>query len=383
MVYAASFGGLTSFYLMLGITPLYAIEQGSSAFSAAITTTVFMLATVGAELATSAAIRRFGMQATLAIGIVLLALPSFILLASGELWVILAVSALRGTGFALVIIAGAAMIAALTDETRHGSGIAIYGVVVGIPSILALPFGVWLVDRVGFEVLFIAAGSVALLGVGTVLVPMQLPRPDEVHGMLQTLRRPAILRLSIAFLCSTFAAGVLITWLPITAGGAFGPWLAAIGLFAFGAAATGSRWVAGRIGDRYDPRRIVIPSLAVAATGLLAMAALPQLLVVGAFVFGFGLGGLQNSSLQLMFRGAGVSGYGSASAIWNIAYDLGLALGAFVFGLLAGSSSAPLFVSAGVVLAAIALMAVSKPALPKPALSTRAGSSGSSQVTPG
>ena len=373
VVYAASFGGLTSFYLMLGITPLFAIEQGYSAFSAAVTTTVFMLATVGAELATSTAIRRFGMQATLAIGVVLLSIPSFVLLASGQLWVILAVSALRGVGFALVIIAGAAMVAALTDEAKHGTGIALYGIVVGIPSILALPFGVWLVDRIGYDTLFIVAGSVALLGVGTVLVPMHLPQPDEVHGMLRTLRRPTILRLCIAFLCSTFAAGVLITWLPITAGETFNPGIAAIGLFAFGASATGARWVAGRIGDRHDPRRILIPSLAIAAVGLVMIAALPALVVVGAFVFGFGLGGLQNSSLQLMFRGAGASGYGSASAIWNIAYDLGLAIGAFGFGALSASYSLPLLVSAAVVAAAIALSAVWR----------RSGSSDSSHVTAG
>lgn len=129
----ASFGALTSFYLTLGITPLFALHQGYDAFTAAITTTVFMLATVAAELATSLVMRSLGQQATLAIGLTMLALPAFVLLASGSLAAILLVSALRGIGFALVVIAGAAMVAALTDEARHGRGIALYGVVVGGP----------------------------------------------------------------------------------------------------------------------------------------------------------------------------------------------------------------------------------------------------------
>jgi len=373
LVYVASFGALTSFYLMLGITPLYAISSGSAEFGAAITTTVFMLATVGAELTTTTVMRRIGQQATLALGIVLLGLPVFALLLSSALPVILLVSGVRGIGFAFVIIAGAAMVAALTDESRHGRGIALYGVIVGVPSIIALPFGVWLVDQVGFIPLFLFSGAVALLGIAVLLVRIDLPRPDEVHGLLRTLRQPAVLRLCIIFFCSTLAAGVLITWTPIAGGLAHGSFAAAAALFAFGLSSTAARWVAGRLGDRRDPNVLLVPGLAIAAAGLLVIGLVPDLMVLGALVFGLGLGVLQNATLQLMFKTAGPNGYGSASAIWNVAYDLGLALGAFGFGALSFSYSLPLLVTAAVVLAAIALSAIWR----------RSGSSDSSQVTAG
>ena len=265
------------------------------------------------------------------------------------------------------------MVAALTDESHHGRGIALYGVVVGIPSVLALPFGVWLVEHIGFTPLFLFSGAAALLGIITLLIRIDIPRPDEVHGLLRTLRRPAVLRLAIVFFCSTLAAGVVITWTPITGSATHGSFPAAAALFAYGLAATGARWLAGRFGDSRDPNALLVPSVVVGAAGLFVMALFSDWMIVGALVFGIGLGFLQNATLQLMFKSAGPSGYGSASAIWNVAYDIGLAIGAFGFGALSASYSLPLLVAAVLVLASIAVIALWR----------RSGSSESSQVTAG
>lgn len=370
LVYIASFGSLASFNLMLGITPLYALDAGESDLNAALTSTVFMLATVAGELGTNTVMRRIGQQRTLALGIALMCLPVFVLLASNALPVILGVSVVRGVGFALVLIAGASMVGALSDSTRHGRSLAIYGVVVGIPAIVALPFGVWLVDQVGFVPLFIGAGLVAVLAVPVLLARLELPAPDELHGLLRTLRHPGVLRYAVIFASATFAYGVLITWAPIVGGAVHDSGSAALALFAFGASSTAARWVAGQIGDRRSPTILLAPALVIAASGLMVTALVPSLMILGALVFGVGLGFLQNSTLQLMFAVAGPSGYGSASAIWNIAYDVGLAAGALAFGLMASSYWLSLVVCAAVVIAAIALV-------------RRSGSSASSQVTAG
>ena len=370
LIYLASFGALASFNLMLGITPLYALDAGASDLSAALTSTVFMLATVAGELVTNSVMRRIGQQRTLALGIALMCLPVFVLLVSGDLAVILAVSAIRGIGFAFLLIAGASMVAALSDESRQGRSLAIYGVIVGIPAIVALPFGVWLVDQVGFVPLFVGSGLVALLAVPVLLIHIALPAPEELHGLLRTLRQPGVLRYAIIFMASTIAAGVLITWAPIVGGAVHGSLDAALALFAFGASSTAARWVAGQIGDRRYATVQLGPGLAIAAAGLLITGLVPSLMILGALVFGLGLGLLQNATMQLMFAVAGPGGYGSASAIWNIAYDVGLAVGAFAFGLMAGSYWLSLVVSAAVVIAAIAV-------------AVRSGSSASSQVTAG
>jgi predicted MFS family arabinose efflux permease len=373
MLYTASFGALVSFSIMLGITPLFVLDSGYSAFSAAMSTAIFMGATVAAELVTGRIMHRIGPKHTLAIGLVGLGVPVFALLASTELWVILLVSAVRGAGFALIMIAAATILAALVDESKHGRGIGVYGIVVGIPSIVALPFGVWFVGQVGFAPLFILSGAVAALGLLVALARMPLPVPEEIHGLLRTLRQPGVLRLALVFGAVTFATGVLITYLPIAAETSLGAGVAALALLAQALTSTIARLFAGAFGDRRDAGVLVIPALVVGVIGMLVIALAPGLVVLGAAIFGCAFGVLQNGSLQLMFRSSGPSGYGSVSAIWNLAYDIGLGLGAVGFGLLAATYELPLLVSAAVILMAMTFMAIS----------IRRGSVESIQVTPG
>ncbi len=369
LVYIASFAGLATFNLMLGVTPIFTVANGHGDFGGAMSTAVFMLSTVAFDLLITRVMTAIGGQRTLALGVVLLGVPAIAFLFNGSLAVILAVSVLRGAGLALVVVAGAAMVAALATEGKRGEGIGLYGVVIGVSAIIALPFGVALVEHLGFTPIFLFAGISGLLGLLVAIVPLPVTPVDEVHGMLRALRLPGILRLSIMFAAATLASGLLITYLPIAAGNGFTSATAALALLAIQLTSTVSRLVAGRIADRRDPHALLLPGLGITVAGLLVVLLAPSIVVVGAALFGVGFGVLQNTSLHLMFETAGPSGYGAASAIWNVAYDAGLFLGALAFGLLGADYA--LGVSAALV--AIASIAVIR----------RSGSSASSQHTPG
>jgi predicted MFS family arabinose efflux permease len=74
---------------------------------------------------------------------------------------------------------------------------------------------------------------------------------------------------------------------------------------------------------------------------LLAATGVPAAVVGGAACFGAGFGILQNATLAMMYA-RGADGDGSAvSAIWNAAYDAGMAAGAAVIGLLAAHTGCP------------------------------------------
>jgi predicted MFS family arabinose efflux permease len=49
----------------------------------------------------------------------------------------------------------------------------------------------------------------------------------------------------------------------------------------------------------------------------------------------------QNASMTLMLNRVGPSGYGTVSAIWNLAFDAGIGAGAFGFGVLAAQTGYP------------------------------------------
>jgi predicted MFS family arabinose efflux permease len=168
---------------------------------------------------------------------------------------ILAVSLVRGLGFAICVVVGGALVAALVPPERRGEGLGLFGIVVGVPG-----------------------------------------------GVLAGLRAPALHRPALAFSATAMASGVVVTFLPLAL-----------------------------------PR---------GSGGLAAMA-----------LFGAGFGVTQNASMTLMLSRVAPSTYGTVSAIWNLAYDAGIGVGAFGFGVVAARTGYPpaFAVTAALMLAALVL----------------------------
>jgi predicted MFS family arabinose efflux permease len=357
LLFAATFGALTSFYLLLSVVPLYATAVGAGGIGAGMTTAALMFSTVAAELGTPRLLLRYGYRAAFTAGLVLLGLPALALTSSASMVTILVVCAVRGLGFAITVVVGGALVAALVPDERRGEGLGLYGVVVGVPSIAALPLGVWLVEQIGYPPVFVAGAVSALAGLAVVAgLPGRQPRSGRPVGILAGLRTPALVRPAIVFSTTAMAAGAVVTFVPLAVTGASGA-LAAVALFVQAAAATVTRWWAGRRGDRHGPAGLLVPGGLAAAGGMLMLVLItsPTAVLLGMALFGAGFGVAQNASLALMFERAPASGYGTVSAVWNLAYDAGLGLGAAGFGVLAAGTGYP---AAFVVTAALVLTAV-------------------------
>jgi MFS family permease len=156
---------------------------------------------------------------------------------------------------------------------------------------------------------------------------------------------------------TTIAGGIIVTFLPLAVVRGSGS-LAALALLALQAAATLARYVAGRYSDRHGSGGLLVPGLLAAAAGALALvfASTPAAALGGAVLFGIGFGVIQNATLALMYARVPASGYGTVSALWNLAYDAGWGLGAAGFGVIAVHTGYPagFAVTAALVLAALA-----------------------------
>ena len=73
----------------------------------------------------------------------------------------------------------------------------------------------------------------------------------------------------------------------------------------------------------------------------LVMVPAPVPMLAAAVLFGWGFGVLQNASLTLMFNRADADRYGEVSAVWNIAFDAAMGLGAAGFGVVANAAGYP------------------------------------------
>jgi MFS family permease len=350
LVFLAEFFALTSFYLLLSVTPLYAARAGAGTSGAGLVTGALLAGTVAAELAASKLMNRFAYRTLVGAGLVLMGIPALALLAGGPLVVIAAISVVRGFGFGLATVLLGALTAMLLPPQRRGEGLGLYGVVASLPGVLALPSGVWLAGHVGYAVVVVLTAATAL---GPLVAFRWLPgtanpraasaRPDAdlPLGLLAGLRQPGELRLALVFAATTVAAGVVTSFLPLATGSAGN--VAAIGLFAQALTATIVRWGEGRYGDRHGHARLLVPGLMIASIGMIAMIwlASPAVVIAGMSLFGAGFGIIQNATVALMMDRMPASGLGTASALWNLAYDAGFGAGPVAFGLFVGHTGYP------------------------------------------
>jgi predicted MFS family arabinose efflux permease len=348
---------MTGFFLLLPVVPLYATSAGAGQIGAGVTTAALLLSTICAELATPRLVPRFGDRLVFGAGLVLMGAPALALVVSAHLAVIVAVSVVRGLGFGIVVVLGNALVATMVPASRRGEGLGVFGIVIGVPGVLALPSGVFLVGEVGYPPVLVAGGVAALAGLVTVSgMPGPVPAATGPVGMLAALRDPGLLRPSLMFGAAAMAAGVIVTFLPLAVTGASAG-LAALGLLLQTGTATVTRWWAGRYGDRHDPARLVVPGVLACAAGVFALVLItsPVAVLAGMVLFGAGFGVSQNASLVVMFNRVPSARYGTVSALWNLAFDAGMGLGAVGFGVLVARTGYPV---AFAVLAAVVLVAL-------------------------
>ncbi|MGW1756296.1 MFS transporter [Streptomyces mirabilis] len=346
-------GASASFFLLLSVVPRYATASG-----AGLATGALMLSTVLGELAAPRLVARYGHRAALIAGLTLLGAPALVLTVSDGMAWIVTVCLVRGLGFALTLVAGGALTASLIPAERRGEGLALVGVVSGVPSLIALPLGVWLAAHAGYGPVAVAAGVAALAAIVAVPgLPEREPTSGKPVGVLAGLRTGGLMRPGVVFATTALAAGIVVTFLPLAVPAAYGT-VVAVALFVQPAASTAARLAAGRYGDRHGSARLVVPGLVLSAGGLsiTAVTGSPVAVLVGVAVFGTGFGIAQNATLTLMYARVPASGYGTVTALWNVAYDGGMGVGAAGFGVLAGVTGYPSAFAVTAVLMLVALI---------------------------
>ncbi|MFI2366533.1 MFS transporter [Promicromonospora sp. NPDC019610] len=365
--------GFAGYALLLPTAPLWATHGGADEGGAGLVNAVLMLATVTFQTTVPWALRRLGWRTTLMVGVLLLGLPSLAFLLTDQLGWILAASAVRGAGFAVVTVCGATAIAELVDVSRRGRAIGVYGLAVAAPQVFLTPSAAWVAESVDFRVVFVLGALPALAVPFAVALGRRLDLLVAGHAegaashvpdgaapgrarMLLALALPSLVLLAV-----TTPGGALLTFAPQLGYGAL---VAMAGLLGLTVAAALSRWLVGGLADRYGPRRFVPPLLALcaAALGLCAWSLTGSGpgaagLVVGMTVVGVSYGSLQNLTLVSAFAAVPDRERSVASAVWNIGFDTGTGIGSLVVGFIAaGTSFAVGLLTTAVVCAVVAVV---------------------------
>lgn len=331
-----TFLALTNYAALLSVVPMWASHGGAGSVAVGGTTGVMMAATVATQMGMPWLFRILHLRQMMVIGAVLLGGPTPLYLLSSDITLIMVITVVRGIGFALVVVAGATLAADLAGSGKLSSSVSLYGVAAGLPHLGALAGGVWAVQTWGFGVVFWISGIACLASAA-----LACALPNGRRGVFRMGSMTDVWRIAVPitlFLLTAAAFGAATTFLPLSGPSAGA---AALALLMTSIALVVARLSAGYLGDRYGVGRLLGVWVLVCAIGLALMAwALPDnpaLLVIGAFLLGAGFGGCQNDSLVSTVQQLGRERSGTASTIWNIAFDGGVGIGAVALGWVIGS----------------------------------------------
>ena len=376
--------GFSGFFVTMSALPAWIASGGTDASLAGLVTTTLLVATVATQTMVPRLVQRSGMTITLGLGMIFLGAPSLLLLIDGGYWWILVICALRGFGFGILTVIGSLLTARIVPPRRRGEAVGIYGLSIAVPNLIAVAGGVALVSAGHFTVVALI-GAAPLLGLVVVpglaraadavevasaadvieaagatepssgaLKPAGAtdPAPPAMEPSREAARatrraaRLAALGPSLVLLVVTLVSGGFMTYLPIERPDGS---LATIALLVWGVMGALFRWRVGLVADRVGLKQLLpaasmlgVVGILIVAGGLIWGGALTTAVVlVGAAVLGAGYGATQNLTLVAAFASARQQEPATVSAIWNVGFDAGTAIGSALVGALIVGMSIP------------------------------------------
>jgi MFS family permease len=334
------YGGI--FFSLLGIgaslatVPFFVLRRlhgGNVAAGAAVA--ALSVAVVVARPTAGRLADRHGYKVVMLCGTVICVLAGLGYYTANSLGVLLAIRLLHGAGEGTVYTAGAAWLVSLCPANRRGRVVGLYGICMWLGITLGTVAGTVAMRVWGFPAVWGFCAVAALAGFASVAGKQAPPRPQTGGGGGSLLPRAAVMPgLSVSLAALGYAALAAFVSLHMLARGVSN----GIAAFdAFGFTYIGVRLFIGNVPDRLGPRLVAFWSAIVEAAGLVIVALATSLVtvVIGGLVIGAGLSLLFPSLALLVINRAPDAQRGAALGAFTSFWDVGIAVGAPVSGLIA------------------------------------------------
>lgn len=333
----ASFFFFASFQLLMVPLPLYIAQIGGEAAAVGLVMATFALAAVLVRPLMGRLVDTLGRRPLLLLGIGLFILSPLLFIFATSIPLLMAARALQGVGLAAFTIASTTWIADLVPASRRGEAMSNFASA-SVLSLAILPVvGSSLLRITSFPVIFALASGLALVSmVGASAKERHVKAASSGQGHFwTTVRQRGVWLPSLLVLTLGVAYGAIISFIALFArerglpdGGLF--------FLLYAVAAIIGRGPLGRLSDRLGHERVIAPLslLAAGAIGLLAAAhTLPWFLIAGIF-YGLTFGTAWPLLNALVVNHASLEGRGAAVGVISTGFDLGIAGGSFLGGLL-------------------------------------------------
>ncbi|MEK0317671.1 MFS transporter [Cohnella sp. 56] len=340
--------------MLLSSLPMYVKgELAGGDLTVSLVTATFALAAIASRFATAALMPKLGRTALLYAGLAAAVLTTFLCANADAIGSLVALRMLYGAGFGMASTIIPTLVSRIIPQDRIGEGIGYFGLSTSLAMSLGPMIGMNVMHEAGFAALTSSSAAAALLSAAVLLLSgaarsgkpaPSRPGPAAVaaraagtaaagasQGTVKPLLLPALLNMLLSITYSGLLSFIALFGESVEIG--------QVGLFFLFNAITVIlvRPIAGRIFDRRGHAAVLIPAAACVLASMLVLAgatALPQL-VVSALLYGLGFGAIQPTLQAWMLRSTPRERHGFANSMYYNSTDLGVALGAVLFGAIA------------------------------------------------
>lgn len=248
----------------------------------------------------------------------------------------------QGIFFSIITTAVSSLAADIVPKSRKGAGLGYFAMSTNLAVVIGPFVGLLLIQYSSFDVLFIVMSICVLVG-GFLAASIHtdgLPKPSNPGKLTFTfsdlLERQALPIAVIASLVA-FAYASVLSFLSVYAQQKELIEVASFFYAVFAASMLITRPYTGKLYDTKGAQYVIIPGVITFAIGLVMLAFVsgPVWFLGAAIFIGFGYGAVTTSLLALAMQSTAHNRSGYATATYFTMFDLGIALGSYVLGIVA------------------------------------------------
>ncbi|MEH7249119.1 MFS transporter [Neobacillus niacini] len=333
-----------TFYILLVTLPIFSLQEfDSDASQAGLMTTVFLLSAIVSRPLAGQWLERASSKKVLLTALIVFAVASLLYFLPKTITGFLVVRLLHGIGFGMATTAVGAIVADLIPSSRRGEGMGYFVMSTNLAMVLGPFVGLTVIQQWDSQTMFIMTVIVAFGALITGLT-VKLPKTDDSDQIVilpafsfKNFFEPSAVKIAIvgSFLAIVYSA--LLSFVSVYANEINLTEVSSLFFVVYAIILLMSRPFTGKWLDQYGPNVIVFPAIILFAFGMfvLSQSSGAFMFLASAGMIGLGWGTLFPTFQTIAIQNAAPRKRGLATATFLSIYDIGIALGSFLVGLIA------------------------------------------------
>ncbi|WP_026905850.1 MFS transporter [Paucisalibacillus globulus] len=331
------------FYTLLTTLPIYVIKElGGTEAEGGLVVTIMLIAAIIMRPISGNLIEKLGKKRTLLWSTGLFTGTMFFYFMIDSFLGLMILRFIHGLSFGVLTTVASAIAADVVPNERKGAGLGYFAMATNIAMVVGPFLGLTLIQFISFKLLFIIVSFIILISVICAIqvkvptlaneAPKTIKSKFSIHNLIEVKALPiAVISLFVGLSYSS-----ILSYVSVFAEAHNLASVASYFFVVFAVVMIIARPTLGNLFDVKGPKYVIIPCLLIFSVGLviLGFSTTPWVFLVAAGIIGLGSGSLLPSFQTMSIQAGGPGRSGHATATFYIFWDIGIATGSYVLGMI-------------------------------------------------